>query len=81
MYMKDWKEKLDSFLKFNEKDILSDAGKVTHELAIELAEKEFDKFKEKQDHYYKSDFDDHLRLLMEERAKYGVEGNNSTVEK
>jgi hypothetical protein len=46
-------------------------NKVTHELAVELAEKEFEKFKKEEDHHYKSDFDNHLNLLMEERAKYG----------
>jgi hypothetical protein len=71
MYMNDWIKKLDSFLQFNEKEILLDAGKVTDELAVELAEKEFEKFKKEQDHLYKSDFDNHLNLLMEERAKYG----------
>ncbi len=71
MYMKDWIKKLDSFLQFNEKEILLDAGKVTHEIAMELAEKEFDKFKEKQDHYYMSDFDNHLKLLEDKAAKYG----------
>lgn len=69
MYMKDWIEKLDSFLKFNEREILLDAGKVTHELAVELAEKEFDKFREKQDHNFVSDFDKHLNLLEDKLLK------------
>ncbi len=71
MYMKDWIEKLDSFLKFNEKEILPDAGKVSHELAIVLAEKEFDKFREKQDQNYVSDFDKHLNLLEDKLLKNG----------
>ena len=41
MYMKDWVEKLDSFLQFNEQEILQDTGKVSHEVAIALAEKEY----------------------------------------
>jgi hypothetical protein len=36
--MKDWVEKLDSFLDFNQYDILTKAGKVTHEVAMSLAE-------------------------------------------
>ena len=44
MYMKDWTKKLDSFLKLNEKNILSHAGQITHETAKELAELEYDKF-------------------------------------
>lgn len=71
MYMKDWIEKLDSFLKFNEKEILPDAGKISHELAIVLAEKEFDKFREKQDQNYVSDFDKHLNLLEDKLLKNG----------
>lgn len=42
MYMKDWIERLHEFLQINRKDILKDAGKVSHELAKELAEREYD---------------------------------------
>jgi hypothetical protein len=38
MYMQDWVEKLDAFLKFNEEEILQDTGKISHEVAIALAE-------------------------------------------
>ncbi|MFH1004027.1 MAG: RhuM family protein [Bacteroidota bacterium] len=44
MYMNDWIERLDEFLQINRKDILKNAGKVSHELAKELAEKEYDKY-------------------------------------
>ena len=44
MYMKDWEEKLNAFLKFNERDILTGAGSISHEVAKELAEKEYEKF-------------------------------------
>jgi len=37
MTMKDWKEKLDAFLKFSEYDILHNAGKVSNEVATRLA--------------------------------------------
>ena len=40
MKMADWMQKLDTFLKFNEYEILQDAGKVRHDVAIRLAEKE-----------------------------------------
>ena len=42
MYMKDWIGKLDAFLKFNERDILHNAGKVSNEVATALAEREFE---------------------------------------
>jgi hypothetical protein len=57
MYMKDWVEKLDAFLKFNEEDILHNAGKISHELAVHFAEDQFEKYQEKQELEYKSDFD------------------------
>jgi hypothetical protein len=44
MYMADWARKLNDFLTLNERDILKDAGKVSHELAKQLAEAQFDKF-------------------------------------
>ncbi len=37
IFMKDWREKLDTFLKFNERDILTNAGKVTKAVADQLA--------------------------------------------
>jgi hypothetical protein len=37
VYMCEWQEKLDAFLRFNEREILGDAGKVTREVADALA--------------------------------------------
>lgn len=45
--MKDWVSKLDAFLRFNEKDVLASPGKVSAEVAKELAEKEFTKYEER----------------------------------
>ncbi len=47
MYMKDWIAKLHGFLILNDRDILDNAGKVSHELAKEIAEKEYDVFVKK----------------------------------
>ena len=44
----------------NEKEILCNAGKISASVAQELAYKEYDKFKVKQDKLYKSDFDNFL---------------------
>jgi hypothetical protein len=57
MYMKDWVVKLDAFLQFNEEAILKNQGKVSHQVALSLAEKEYDKFKIAQDKLIESDFD------------------------
>ena len=60
MTMKDWVEKLNVFLQFNGKEILHSAGKISAKVAQELAYREYDKFKVKQDKLYKSDFDNFL---------------------
>jgi len=62
MTMKDWSKKLNTFLEFNEHDILQDAGKVTSQIAKEFAINESEKYQVIQDKSYKSDFD---RLLGE----------------
>ena len=48
MYMKDWIAKLDDFLRLSERDILTHAGKISHEAAIEMAERQFEQFRLKQ---------------------------------
>jgi len=62
MMMHDWAGKLDAFLQFNEADLLTDAGKVSAEVAKAFAESEFEKYRVIQDYLYKSDFD---RLIEE----------------
>lgn len=58
MYMKNWIDKLDDFLKMGEKDILTTAGKITHEQAEQKALKEYDKYKKKsQDELTKVEID------------------------
>jgi hypothetical protein len=57
MYMSDWVEKLNAFLQFNEREILQDNGKVTHEIAKSFAESEFEKYRVIEDKNYVSDFD------------------------
>lgn len=47
MTMGDWVEKLDAFLQFNEVHVLTNPGKVSAEVAKELAEKEFVKYERK----------------------------------
>ena len=42
--MKDWREKLDAFLGFNERDILTNAGSIAMEVAKKLAEDRYDEF-------------------------------------
>jgi len=65
MRMQDWIEKLDAFLRFNEYDILQDAGKVSHEIAKALAEKAYKQYRIRQDENYESDFDKEIKNLKD----------------
>ncbi len=46
MYMKNWVEKLNGFLTLNDREILTNAGSISHELGKANAEREYEKFKE-----------------------------------
>ena len=63
MYMKDWIGKLDAFLQFNEEAVLKHQGKVSHEVALVLAEQEFEKYRIAQDKLIVSDFDKQINML------------------
>jgi hypothetical protein len=65
MTMNDWAEKLNAFLKFNEADILENAGKVTAEIAKSFAESEFEKYRPIQDKFFESDFDLEVKRILE----------------
>ena len=45
MSMSDWINKLHGFLSLNDREILENAGKMSHEMAIEFAENEYEKFR------------------------------------
>jgi len=64
MTMQDWIEKLNSFLKFSEYEILTNAGKISHEVAESLALKEYEKYRIIQDKDYVSDFDKEVNKLL-----------------
>ena len=57
MYMKDWINKLHGFLQLNNKNILQDAGKVSHKLAVQIAEKNFDDYQKVEAKKLDDDFD------------------------
>ncbi|GMU87345.1 MAG: hypothetical protein AMXMBFR48_25860 [Ignavibacteriales bacterium] len=63
MTMKDWIEKLNGFLQFNDYSVLQNAGKISHEIAISLAAGEYDKFRVIQDKSFESDFDKEVKKL------------------
>jgi hypothetical protein len=72
MHMKEWIAKLHAFLTINDRDILEHAGKISHELAQEIAEAEYEKFNAKQiahaDHIG-SDFDNAIKRLPPPKPK------------
>lgn len=57
MSMQEWVDKLDSFLQFNEYDLLTNLGTVSREIANNLAITEYEKYRVLQDQSYISDFD------------------------
>lgn len=72
MYMRDWINKLNGFLSLNDRDILKDAGRISHEMAKQLAETEYEKFnskriqsRDRQD----SDFDKTVKMIEQQKKK------------
>ncbi len=64
MTMKDWADKLNAFLQFNQKDILQNLGKVSAAIAKEFAVKEYEKYKPIQDRFFESDFDKEIKKQL-----------------
>ncbi|SMN00801.1 Putative DNA-binding protein in cluster with Type I restriction-modification system [uncultured Candidatus Thioglobus sp.] len=63
MSMQDWVDKLDAFLQFNEKEVLQHQGKISHQIAKELALEEFEKYRTIEDKMYESDFDKMIKKI------------------
>jgi hypothetical protein len=68
MKMADWVTRLDAFLSFNEYEILTNAGTISHEIAKELAENQFDQFRVAQDKVFESDFDREVKRISNRKA-------------
>ena len=66
MKMKDWVDKLDAFLQFNDYSVLKNSGSVSAEIAKKLATDQFEKFRIRQDSEYESDFDKEIKRLKGE---------------
>ena len=63
MTMQDWITKLEGFLRLNDREVLTNAGKVSAELAKEHAEREFTEYRRVEDHALESDFDRAIQQL------------------
>lgn len=67
MYMKDWIDKLNAFLKFNDRDILENAGKVSKAVADKIATQEYEKFNQKR--IEQSSYDDFDKFIENNNLK------------
>lgn len=65
MKMADWVARLDAFLKFNDYNVLEDAGKISANVAKQLAESEYNKFRVIQDKSFESDFDKVIKRITD----------------
>lgn len=68
--MNDWIKKLDSFLTINDREILEHAGKISHELAMEIADIEYEKFSQSRledAKYALNDFDKAVKQITHEK--------------
>ena len=66
MFMKDWREKLDAFLQFNDQEILQNSGSVTKKIADKLAEEKYEKFHQhrlKQEAQSPGDIDEAIKKI------------------
>lgn len=75
MYMKDWIQRLDNILQMNGRELLANAGKISHQVAIEKSNLELEKYKEKQK---KISLENNLAELEEDikQMGYKVEGDS-----
>ena len=74
MYMKDWLETIDDYLRMTRRDILTTKGKVTHQQALEKAHSEYEKYKKNQE-YILSPVECHFLESIGELDK--LEGKNN----
>ena len=71
MRMTDWVARLDAFLKFNEYEVLTNAGSVSAAVAKELADNQFAQYRIKQDQEFESDFEREVKRITAERSEDG----------
>lgn len=69
MKMADWVQRLDAFLRFNEYEVLANAGSVSAEVAKRLAEEQFEQFRVTQDQAFESDFEREIKRIQGEGGR------------
>ena len=73
MTMEDWANRLDIFLQADERELLTNAGKISAQIAKEHAESEFEKYRVTQDKLFENDFDKQMKILEQKVLYYGEE--------
>jgi hypothetical protein len=75
MYMADWIAKLDDFLRLSDRDILTHAGRISHEAALTKAEGEFERFRQAQaslpqpvDQHFEQALDELQKIAEQKKA-------------
>lgn len=84
MTMENWITKLNGFPSLNERDILTHAGKISHEIAKEFAEKEYKKFYANQiklSEKTQSDFDKTVKMIEDNKKALPVKPKKKGVKK
>ena len=72
MRMAEWVRRLDAFLKFNEYEVLTNAGSVSAEVAKRLAEEQYATFRIRQDKRFESDFEKEIKRIEDRKEKEDV---------
>jgi hypothetical protein len=67
--MQDWITKLEGFLTLNDREILTQAGKISADLAKAHADREFTEFRQSEDQHLESDFDRAVQQLPPPRPE------------
>ena len=64
MSMQDWVEQTNQFLMNNRRKVLDGKGKISHDIAMQKAEKEYEVFRVRQDREYVSEFDREIEKYL-----------------
>ncbi len=67
MTMEDWSTRIDKYLLADDLDVLKDAKKISHDIAVDKALSEFKKYRIIQDKLFESDFDKFLNDIENNR--------------
>jgi hypothetical protein len=79
MAMRDWVAELDSQILHNKRKLLTNSGKISHQQAIEKAEKEFEIYREREMKMLESDFDKVIKQLKDKDNGKSLFSDKNTI--